>query len=559
MPDLRISQLPALSTGLLPNAEIPVSQSGTTYKISASGLAALSFGSGGGLSVVTTDATLTGDGTLGNPLSIANPLPALGANGQVLSIIGGNLQWVTPSTGGSGLSIVTTDATLTGDGTIGNPLSIANPLPTGGSSGQFLSPSGWSDTEKIIGITVSGTTTKTIALQRNLGLPNLTANLTIPALSIGAGISGDGYTTPLSVTNPLPTGGANGQVLTMSAGTPVWSFVTGNYIPITGTSVSDPVTGNIQLATGTPKSIYMTIGSETALMGLSGAGAEINYFAGGTGAYIQARPSNVATLFARGAASGYTDYGITATATAANTGSVVLSVANAGELQLKDPNRAVGKVWTCTNGTTGGGTWQTPTASASITTNATLTGAGTVGSPLGVTSPLPTPAGNTFNTLYSDGTAWQPTIFFRANGAGNFGMGNGTIMASTMFNISNNLSANDTTMQVQNARVGATTETLAMAVSVTNNNTSTNIGLQVAVANSTGAKYALRLIDGLEATNKVLRCVDAAGNAQWSTAASALTGGTAPSITGSRGGNAALGSLLTELNTLGIITNSTTP
>ncbi|MBK9458316.1 MAG: hypothetical protein IPN94_02480 [Sphingobacteriales bacterium] len=299
-------------------------------------------------------------------------------------------------------------------------------------------------------------------------------------------------------------------------------------------------------------------------MGLSGAGgAKINYFAGGTGgiSHIQARPSNVATLFARiGAASGlhrlwHNRY----RHGKANTGGVVLSVANAGELQLKDPNRAVGKVWTCTNGTTGGGTWQTPTASASITTNATLTGAGTVGSPLGVTSPLPTPAGNTFNTLYSDGTAWQPTIFFRANGAGNFGMGNGTIMASTMFNISNNLSANDTTMQVQNARVGATTETLAMAVSVTNNNTSTNIGLQVAVANSTGAKYALRLIDGLEATNKVLRCVDAAGNAQWSTAASALTGGTAPSITGSRGGNAALGSLLTELNTLGIITNSTTP
>ena len=557
MPDLRISQLPTLSTGLLPNAEIPVSQSGTTYKISASGLATLSFGGGGGLSTVSTDTTLTGDGTLSNPLSIANPVPALGSNGQVLSIVGGALQWVTPSMGGGGLSVVTTDTTLTGDGTIGNPLSIANPLPAGGVAGQFLSTSGWSDTEKITGITVSGTTTKTIALQRNLSLPDLTANLTIPALSIGTGISGDGYTTPLSVTNPLPTGGANGQVLTMSAGMPVWSFVTGSYIPITGTSVGDPVTGNIQLATGTPKSIYMTIGSDTALMGLSGAGSEINYFSGGTGAYIQARPSNVATLFARGAASGYTDYGITATATAANAGSVTLLVANAGELQLKDPNRAVGKVWTCANGTTGGGTWQTP--SLSVTTNATLTGVGTVGSPLGVTNPLPTPAGNAFNTLYSDGSGWQPNIYFRTNGAGNFGMGNGTVLASTMFNVSNNLPANDTTMQVQNARIGATTETLAMNVSVQANNTAANIGLQVISVNGTGLNYTMRLIDGLQAANKVLRCADANGHAQWSTAASALTGGTAPSITGSRGGNAALGSLLTELTTLGIITNSTTP
>jgi hypothetical protein len=558
MPDLRISQLPALSTGLLPNAEIPVSQSGVTYKISASGLATLSFGGGGGSSIVTTNATLTGDGTISNPLSIANPLPALGANGQVLSIVGGNLQWVTPSMGGGGLSVVTTDATLTGDGTIGNPLSIANPLPAGGSSGQFLSTSGWSDTEKITGITVSGTTTKTIALQRNLSLPDLTANLTIPALSIGAGISGDGYTTPLSVTNPLPTGGANGQVLTMSGGSPVWSFVTGNYIPITGTSVGDPVTGNIQLATGTPKSIYMTVGSETALIGLSGAGAEINYFTGGTGAYIQARPSNTATLFARGAASGYTDYGIIATATAANAGSVVLSVANAGELQLKDPNRAVGKVWTCTNGTTGGGTWQTPAAASSITTNTTLTGAGTVGSPLGVTNPLPAATGNTLNTLYSDGTAWQPNIYFRTNGTGSFGMGNGTVLASTMFNVSNSLATNDTTMQVQNTRIGATTETLAMSVSVAANNTAANIGLQVLVANSTGLKYTLRLIDGLEAANKVLRCVDANGHAQWSTAASALTGGTPPTVTGIRGSSAALANLLNTLATLGIIINSTT-
>lgn len=535
MPDLRISQLPALSTGLLPNAEIPVSQSGTTYKISASGLAALSFGSGGGLSTVTTNATLIGDGTLSNPLSIANPVPALGSNGQVLSIVSGTLQWVTPSIGGSGLSIVTTDATLTGNGTISSPLSVVNPVPTLGSNGQVLS-------------IVSGTL-QWVTPSAGGGLSVVTTDTTL---------TGDGTLgSPLSITNPLPAGGTNGQVLTISAGVPTWSSAAGNYIPLTGTGVGSPVTGSIEFATGI-RSVFMTIGSDTALMGLSGAGSEINYFSGGTGAYIQARPSNVATLFTRGAASGYTDYGITAAATAANAGSVTLSAANAGELQLKDPNRAVGKVWTCTNGTTGGGTWQTPTASASITTNATLTGAGTVGSPLGVTNPLPTPAGNAFNTLYSDGSAWQSNIYFRTNGAGNFGMGNGTVLASTMFNVSNNLPANDTTMQVQNTRIGATTETLAMNVSVQANNTAANIGLQVFVANTTGNKYTLRLIDGLQAANNVLRCVDAAGNAQWSTVASALTGGTAPSITGSRASGAALVSLLNALATLGIIINSTT-
>lgn len=101
MPDLKISQLPLLSLGLQPNAEIPISQSGVTYKVTASGLSALVFG-GSGLSTVTTDATLTGDGTIGNPLSITNPLPAAGSNGQVLTIVAGAPTW----SSGSGANIV---------------------------------------------------------------------------------------------------------------------------------------------------------------------------------------------------------------------------------------------------------------------------------------------------------------------------------------------------------------------------------------------------------------------------------------------------------------------
>lgn len=484
MPDLKISQLPLLSLGLQPNAEIPISQSGVTYKVTASGLSALAFG-GGGLSTVTTDATLTGDGTISNPLSITNPLPAAGSNGQVLSIVSGNIQWVTPS--GGGLSTVTTDATLTGDGTMGNPLSIANPLPAGGS---------------------------------------------------------------------------NGQVLTIVAGAPAWSSGSGGYIPLSGTSTPAFITGSLQFQSGFAYSIFQNTGSTTALLGIAPSGAEINCFdTSGAGSYAQARPNNIATLFARGVSVGYvgyTDYGITATATGASTGSVVINVANAGEIQLKDPNRALGKVWTCNNGTTGGGTWQS-LPSVSVTTNATLTGSGTIGSPLSVSNPLPAAAGNLFSTLYSDGTSWVPTALFRHNSI-NFGMGNGAaVSASTLLNIGNAATSNDIAVQIQNTRPAATTDTVALSALCQTNNTAINIGIQSIVANATGQKYALRLDDGVTTgINKVWTCVDAMGDGQWLTAASALTAGSPPNITGSRSSNAALANLLTELALLGILTDSTT-
>lgn len=60
---------------------------------------------GGGLASVSTDTSLTGDGTSVNPLSVVDP------------------GWLTA---------VSTDATLTGDGTSGNPLSVA-----GGGGGTY--------------------------------------------------------------------------------------------------------------------------------------------------------------------------------------------------------------------------------------------------------------------------------------------------------------------------------------------------------------------------------------------------------------------------------------
>lgn len=58
--------------------------------------------SSGGLSSVSTDATLSGDGTSGDPLSVAAPY----------------------------LETVSTDATLTGDGTVASPLSVVPTPPT---------------------------------------------------------------------------------------------------------------------------------------------------------------------------------------------------------------------------------------------------------------------------------------------------------------------------------------------------------------------------------------------------------------------------------------------
>ena len=121
----------------------------------------------GGITEVLTDTTITGDGTSGNALAVANPftaadeshldaVPAVWAalttyadNAQVVysgklyianKAITGNAANDNPATatsdwdesgsgsGGGGLSSVETDATITGDGTSGSALGVANPF-----------------------------------------------------------------------------------------------------------------------------------------------------------------------------------------------------------------------------------------------------------------------------------------------------------------------------------------------------------------------------------------------------------------------------------------------
>jgi hypothetical protein len=103
----------------------------------------LTFGAGsGGLTTVDRDDTLTGDGTNDSPLGVANDAitaARLAANsvgtselsttgdpsgGQVLGYNGSGLEWTTAASGG--LTSVTSNSTLTGDGTGNSPLGLSS-------------------------------------------------------------------------------------------------------------------------------------------------------------------------------------------------------------------------------------------------------------------------------------------------------------------------------------------------------------------------------------------------------------------------------------------------
>ena len=109
-------------------------------------------GGGGGLSAVISNDTLTGDGTNSSPLQVANPFTAadetkldgIAAGAEVNrtqeaieDIVGGmagtgltydDAAGMINATSSGGLSTVASDATITGTGATGSPLSVANPF-----------------------------------------------------------------------------------------------------------------------------------------------------------------------------------------------------------------------------------------------------------------------------------------------------------------------------------------------------------------------------------------------------------------------------------------------
>ncbi len=203
----------------------------------------------GTLSDVSTDATITGDGTSGDPLSIANPftdddesqldaLPPLWAAGD--HAVGDQVSWdgkvyrclatrsstntgnpATDTTGwaevgtgdGDGLASVSTDATITGDGTSGDPLSIANPFTDDDESQLDALPPLWSAGDHAVGDQVSwdGKVYRCLVVRTSSETDNPATDTTgwaetgtLSDVSTDATITGDGTSgSPLSVANPF--------------------------------------------------------------------------------------------------------------------------------------------------------------------------------------------------------------------------------------------------------------------------------------------------------------------------------------------------------------------
>ncbi len=107
----------------LSGTQLSLSQGGGTVTLPSSG-----GGDNWGTQTVTSDATLSGEGSTASPLSVVGDLTddqSLSLSGSNLSISGGNTVALPAASGSDnwGTQTVETDATIIGDGTIANPLS----------------------------------------------------------------------------------------------------------------------------------------------------------------------------------------------------------------------------------------------------------------------------------------------------------------------------------------------------------------------------------------------------------------------------------------------------
>ena len=286
--NLRISQLPLLaapSTG----AEFAVAQSGVTYKVTLAQLIAQINTIGGIDQVLTDGVTIVGNG-VSSPISVSNPLPPLGSNGQVLTVSGGIATWQTPPSP-LGLTVITDGQTILGDGTFSDPirvnignlslpgdnwgtqtavtggLLIGNGLPISpiridvpatvadgqsiiavGGNAVWGTPSAVVNTAGIITgngilgneiristvgaaqgevLSFDGTNIVWASMGSNGGDDWGTQSVATDSSLLGNGTSG----ALLSVANPLPTLGSNGDVLTIVGGNAVWQTPGGSGLP----------------------------------------------------------------------------------------------------------------------------------------------------------------------------------------------------------------------------------------------------------------------------------------------------------------------------------------
>ncbi|MBK6611842.1 MAG: hypothetical protein IPG29_13510 [Sphingobacteriales bacterium] len=489
-----------------------------------------------GTQVVAHDATLTGDGTTGNTLKVANPLPAVGTEGQILTIVSGNPTWQTATGDNWGTQVVAHDATLTGDCTTGNTLKVANPLPAMGTEGQVLT-------------VVSGNPTWQTATGDNWGTQVVAHDATL---------TGDGTTgNTLKVANPLPAVGTEGQVLTVVSGNPIWqtpsggSYTAGIGIEIVGTEIKHKTnpgghSGDVLQAANTMDLIVTGL-QQVGISSTAPTNGQVLTYNGtqwaaatpSGGTYTAGLGIDITgtTIAHKDGANGHTgDVSQTAS-------SMALTVTGLRNIAVSSTAPTNGQVLTY-NGTQ----WAAATPSS-----------------------LPT--GTIHQTLRHDGTNWVADSYLKnaANTSGLPGLQVGTLYSdvvptlllhdnnrniqsfaiynnSTPASITNTLYFGD--LQVANA--GYTNQGLYLVVKNTSNTTNSHVkGIEVDVtaantnstahgvwiksrntANSSN-NFALRLDDGNAAVNKVWTCLNTNGDGQWQTpSGGTYTAGLGIDITG---------------------------
>ena len=645
MPDLKISQLPPVGTLEL-NAQFAIEQDGTTFRtylsevlngvndneatevlvdgvtIQGNGVSTplsvirpvpgggilgdvLTVSTGGaliwtaptgtgdnwGTQVVAHDATLTGDGTTGNTLKVANPLPAVGTEGQVLTVVSGNPTWQTATGDNWGTQVVEHDTSLIGDGTIADPLGIST---VGAATGEYLQFDGTNLVWSIPDSEGSGD------------------NWGTQVVAHDATLTGDCTTgNTLKVANPLPAIGTEGQVLTVVSGNPTWQTATGDnwgtqVVAHDATLTGDGTTGNTLKvanplpAVGTEGQVLTVVsgnpiwqtpsgGSYTAGIGIEIVGTEIKHKTnpgGHSGDVLQA--ANTMDLIV----TGLQQVGISSTAP---TNGQVLTY-NGTQWAAATPSGGTytaglgiditGTTIAHKDGANGhtGDVSQTASSMAltvtglrNIAVSSTAPTNGQVltynGTQWAAATPSSLPTGTIHQTLRHDGTNWVADSYLKnaANTSGLPGLQVGTLYSdvvptlllhdnnrniqsfaiynnSTPASITNTLYFGD--LQVANA--GYTNQGLYLVVKNTSNTTNSHVkGIEVDVtaantnstahgvwiksrntANSSN-NFALRLDDGNAAVNKVWTCLNTNGDGQWQTpSGGTYTAGLGIDITG---------------------------